>query len=491
MLGNNQEKMSEKSIFPVTIEGTTNILNQMKCAICKIYKGDGKYGSGFFCQIFPKTNNYKTFLITSNYVINENSINKDKKIQLTLKDGQTNIELNIDESRKTYFSKSSGVTIIEIKNTDNINYFLELDNSIFNSAALGFKSNSIYNISYQNNQKVSVSYGNLKGFKGITIYHNCSTDSVSPGSPLLNLHNNKVIGLHLGTNKNNINIGILINDYIKKYLSFFNDFNSNPPFKRTQTKEIPESQISNKNPPFMRSISHPIGQSNYSLIPSSSVNNSSKLAKTNIIEIKLYASKDDIKNKIYFLNKSKKFNEDNIEIYYNNEKTKKFKSYIRPEQEGLHSIKLLFKENITDCMEMFQDCKNITSIDLSNLKTENVKDMSYMFNNCSNLTTINLSSFETLNVNRMKNMFCFCTKLTQIIGLSSFNTSNVVDMHEMFFGCESLASLNLSSFDFTNVKDKRFMLFKCKSLKRLIIKAIFSDGVKKECNYKIDEIKCI
>ena len=300
-----------------------------------------------------------------------------------------------------------------------------------------------------------------------------------------------MIGLHLGTNKNNINIGILINDYIKKYLSFFNDFNSNPPFKRAQTKKIQESQISNKNPPFMRSISHPIGQSNYSLIPSSSVNNSSKLAKTNIIEIKLYASKEDIKNKIYFLNKSKKFNEDNIEIYYNNEKTKTFKSYVRPEQEGLHSIKLLFKENITDCMEMFQDCKNITSIDLSNLKTENVKDMSYMFNNCSNLTTINLSSFETLNVNRMKNMFCFCTKLTQIIGLSSFNTSNVIDMHEMFFGCESLASLNLSSFDFTNVKDKRFMLFKCKSLKRLIIKAIFSDGVKKECNYKIDEIKCI
>ena len=494
MFGNNQEKqekITEKPIFPVTIEGTTNILNQMKYAICKIYKGDGKYGTGFFCQICPNTNNHKTFLITCNYVVNENSINNDKKIQLTLKDGQTNIELNVDESRKTYFSKSSGVTIIEIKNTDNIKYFLELDNSIFNSAAQGFNSTSIYNISYQQNQKVSVSYGNLKGFKGITIYHNCSTDSVSPGSPLLNLNNNKVIGLHLGTNKNNINIGILINDYIKKYLSFFNDFNSNPPYKRAQTKQIPESQISNKNPPFMRSISHPIGQSNYSLVPSSSVNNSSKLAKTNIIEIKLYASKEDIKNKIYFLNKSKKFNEDNIEIYYNSEKTKKFKSYIRPEQEGLHSIKLLFKENITDCMEMFQDCKNITSIDLSNLKTENVKDMSYMFNNCSNLTTINLSSFETLNVNRMKNMFCFCTKLTQIIGLSYFNTSNVIDMHEMFFGCESLASLNLSSFDFTNAKDIRFMLFKCKSLKRLIIKAIFSDGVKKECNYKIDEIKCI
>jgi hypothetical protein len=128
MIANNQEKVIEKSIFPVSIEGMTNILNQMKYAICKIYKGNGKYGTGFFCQIFPNTNNYKTFLITSNYVVNENSISNDKKIQLTLKDGQTNVVLNIDESRKTYFSKTSGITIIEIKNTDNINcrnYFLE------------------------------------------------------------------------------------------------------------------------------------------------------------------------------------------------------------------------------------------------------------------------------------------------------------------------------------------------------------------------------
>lgn len=487
MIANNQEKVIEKSIFPVSIEGMTNILNQMKYAICKIYKGNGKYGTGFFCQIFPNTNNYKTFLISSNYVVNENSISNDKKIQLTLKDGQTNVVLNIDESRKTYFSKSSGITIIEIKNSDNIRYFLELDNNIFNSAEQGFKSTSIYNISYQQNQKVSVSYGNLKGFQGITIFHNCFTDSVSPGSPLLNLHNNKVFGLHLGTNKNNINVGILINDYIKKYLSFFNDFNNNPPYKRAQTKVIPESQISNNNPPFKRQTSQPVGQFNISLNPS----NSSKIDKTNIIEIKLYASKDDIKNKIYFLNKSKKFNEDKIEVFYNNEKTKKFKNYIRPEKEGLYSIKLLFKENINDCFEMFQDCKNITSIDLSNLKTENVKDMSYMFSNCTNLNTINLSSFETLNVNKMKNMFCFCTKLTQIIGLPSFNTSNVVDMHEMFFGCESLVSLDLSSFDFTNAKDIRFMLFKCRNLKSLSIKAIFRDGVKKECNHDIPEIKCI
>ena len=481
--------MIEKPIYPVTIEGTTNILNQMKYAICNISKGNGKYGTGFFCQICPNTNNYKTFLVTSNYVINENSISNNKKIQLTLKDRQTNIELNIDESRKTYFSKTSGITIIEIKNTDNIKCFLEIDTNIFNSATKGFKSTSIYNISYQQNQKVSVSYGNLKGFQGITIFHNCCTDNVSPGSPLLNLHNNKVIGMHLGTNQNNINVGILINDDIKKYLSFFNDSNINSTINRTQTKEIPKSQISKNNPPFKRLKSEPINNSKFSLNPGNSV--STKKEKTNIIEINLFVSKDDIKNKIYFLNKSKKFNEDNIEVYYNNEKIKKFIRYIIPEQEGLYSIKLKFKENITDCFEMFQDCTNITYIDLSKLKTENIKDISYMFNKCTNLNKIDLSSFETINVNRMRNMFCFCTKLTEIRGLSSFNTSRVFDMHEMFLGCESLASLNLSSFDFTNATDIRIMLFNCKSLKKLFIKTNFKDRVMKECNCKIDEIKCI
>ena len=205
----------------------------------------------------------------------------------------------------------------------------------------------------------------------------------------------------------------------------------------------------------------------------------------------MFVSKDDIKNKIYFLNKSKKFNEDNIEVYYNNEKIKKFIRYFIPEQEGLYSIKLKFKENITDCFEMFQDCTNITYIDLSKLKTENIKDISYMFNKCTNLNKIDLSSFETINVNRMRNMFCFCTKLTEIRGLSSFNTSRVFDMHEMFLGCESLASLNLSSFDFTNAMDIRLMLFNCKSLKKLFIKTNFKDRVMKECNCKIDEIKCI
>ena len=257
-------------------------------------------------------------------------------------------------------------------------------------------------------------------------------------------------------------------------------------FRSIKSNEISSIQPSSGSNYLDRSTSHSnLSYSNHSFF------DNNKVIKTNSIEIKLLALKEDIKNKVYFLNKSKEINENNIEVYINNLKTKKFKKYIRPEEERTYTIKLLFKQNITDCIEMFQDCKNITSIDLSNLKTENVKDMSYMFNNCTKLLTINLTSFNTKNVFKMKNMFCFCTKLSQITGLSYFNTSNVIYMHEMFFGCESLTNLNLSSFDFTNVNDIKYMLFKCKNLKRLTIRKNFHDRIIKEINTYISEINCI
>ena len=46
--------MNEKKIcdYPefVNIEGTETILEQMRKSICKIYKGNGESGTGFFCN---------------------------------------------------------------------------------------------------------------------------------------------------------------------------------------------------------------------------------------------------------------------------------------------------------------------------------------------------------------------------------------------------------------------------------------------------------
>ena len=502
MKGIKQEMNIENLPIPVTIERTSIILKQLKYSICKIVTKDG-HGTGFFCKInsnilFNKNYNmfnYKTFLITNHHIINKDSIkNNNNKILFTLHDDQINRVIFLDENRKTYFNEEIDISIIEINNTDEIKYFLELDYGIFKEEAQEFyKNKSIYNISYPKNEQASVSYGLLKEVKTYQMLHMCSTDSGSSGSPILNLKNNRVIGLHIGNYDESSNIGIFLRkpifDFIQSNINYFNNYTnigSILSFRSIKSNEIPSIQSSNEFNYLDRSISHPnLFYNNYNFAGNNKAN------KTNSIEIKLLALKEDIKNKVYFLNQSKEINEKNIEVYINNIKTKKFKKYIRPEEERTYTIKLLFKQNITNCIEMFQDCKNITSIDLSNLKTENVKDMSYMFNNCTKLLTINLTSFNTQNVFKMKNMFCFCTKLSQITGLSYFNTSNVIDMHEMFFGCESLTNLNLSSFDFTNANDIKYMLFKCKNLKKLTIRKNFHDRIIKEINTNISEIKCI
>ena len=88
--------------------------------------------------------------------------------------------------------------------------------------------------------------------------------------------------------------------------------------------------------------------------------------------------------------------------------------------------------------------------EISTIDTSNVANMSNMFTNCSNLTSLDLSIFDTNNVTNMSYMFSACSSLTSL-GLSSFNTSSVTNMSSMFRNCSKLTNLNISNFDFTKV----------------------------------------
>lgn len=55
-------------------------------------------------------------------------------------------------------------------------------------------------------------------------------------------------------------------------------------------------------------------------------------------------------------------------------------------------------KKITCMAFLFEECENITSLDLSSFDTSNVEDMSKMFDHCDNLQSLNLSSFDTSNV---------------------------------------------------------------------------------------------
>lgn len=144
--------------------------------------------------------------------------------------------------------------------------------------------------------------------------------------------------------------------------------------------------------------------------------------------------------------------------------------------------KVVFKagfrdETHTTCSKWFSGCTNLTSIEgIENLNTSNVTNMNEMFGQCSNLETLDLSHFNTENVKNMSNMFNGCTKLHKL-NISSFNTENVTNMYGMFYGCSSLDSLDLSHFNTRYVRNDQmnYMFNGCSSLSSLDVSNFTTD----------------
>lgn len=144
--------------------------------------------------------------------------------------------------------------------------------------------------------------------------------------------------------------------------------------------------------------------------------------------------------------------------------------------------KVVFKAGFRDethwtCSKWFSGCTNLTSIEgIENLNTSNVKYMNEMFGQCSNLETLDLSHFNTENVVNMSSMFNGCTKLHDL-NISSFNTENVTNMYGMFYGCSSLDSLNLSHFNTRYVRKDgmNYMFNGCSSLSSLDVSNFTTD----------------
>ena len=140
-------------------------------------------------------------LITSNRVLDNNYLKKNKRIAITLNnDGVLKI-INLDYKRAIYCNKNLDTTIIEILEEDEIKNYLEFDEHLFedNSEDIITYHKSIY-ILQNTKDNIFVSYGNLND---ININNNemklfCRTEKGSSGSPILNVLTNKIIAIHKG-----------------------------------------------------------------------------------------------------------------------------------------------------------------------------------------------------------------------------------------------------------------------------------------------------
>ena len=133
---------------------------------------------------------------------------------------------------------------------------------------------------------------------------------------------------------------------------------------------------------------------------------------------------------------------------------------------NIEGIEYLNTENVTNMDGMFQNCKSLTTLDLSRFDTKNVTDMRGMFYDCSALTTLDLSRFDTKNVTNISHIFHGCRALTTL-DISNFNTQNVTDMSGIFWDCAALTTLDVSHFDTQNVTNMDGMFCNCYALTTL------------------------
>ena len=134
----------------------------------------------------------------------------------------------------------------------------------------------------------------------------------------------------------------------------------------------------------------------------------------------------------------------------------------------VEGIKNLNTKEVTDMADMFYECRDLSSLDVSGFNTEKVTDMSGMFYECISLKLLDVAKFNTANVKNMSNMFYRCNNL-DLLDVSDFNTANVTNMQGMFYSCSALTTIYASdNFVTGKVTEGIDMFSNCTNLKGFI-----------------------
>ena len=134
------------------------------------------------------------FLMCCNHALNEELIERNKELNLSLNNNEKLIKLDLGIKREIYSNREYDTTFIELKEEDKIINSLELDENLSKyDENIYYEDQPIYDLQYINGHEIYVSYGVIKRINKyeIILFSNIN----SCGSPILNLKNNKVIGI--------------------------------------------------------------------------------------------------------------------------------------------------------------------------------------------------------------------------------------------------------------------------------------------------------
>ena len=213
------ENYKKELISPIKIK---RVIEQMNKSICKIITEKSK-GTGFlFLILYPNIINPLKVLITCNHIFNDLKIGN--KIKLIFENKEKIII--IDEFRRAYTNKEHNITIIQLKENEfEDKDYLQMDDYLmYKESELKniYKNKMIYILHYPSGEGLTYSVDRITNIENNLIEHICKTDYGSSGAPILNLENNKVIGIHIGNYKSkNCYFGefikLAIDDFIRKY----------------------------------------------------------------------------------------------------------------------------------------------------------------------------------------------------------------------------------------------------------------------------------
>ena len=415
-------------INPINIDEIKDLFSY-ESAICKIKQVNLFNGIGFFCEFDDLP--IKKALFTSYKVIASTNFSKIDCIEIDYLNKIKKIELN--KTRKLFVNKEIGYFCIEIFDSDQIDQFFYVDETIYKN------EKEIFILQYNNKGNLAHSLGIINDYENNVITYNTDTKILNSGLPLIQRDDiNYILGIHINEIKQ-------LEYYFENIAISFNI--------------------------IMKDIKDKLN-----------------INKVNIKEIKFFEYRNIInliyeKNDFYSYNRifGSSFvykNKNNIKLVINGKRSE-FVEYYNL-QKGINIIVLIIINKITNIANMFNDVIYLKNMEeLKYLYTDDIVDCERMFYECGLLS--NLKGLENFRVPKCKSfyeMFYNCKSLTDIKAIENWNVSNISSMCRMFYHCEKLEDINpLRNWDVSNVKNFGEMFRGCCSL--IEIKALRKWNVSK------------
>lgn len=111
---------------------------------------------------------------------------------------------------------------------------------------------------------------------------------------------------------------------------------------------------------------------------------------------------------------------------------------------------------VTSFFGMFENCKELITVDTSNWNTSNVINTSWMFSECNKLQSVDVSKWDVSKVENLEATFNRCYVLSTI-DVSNWNVSSCKNFNKLFNQCSALELLDVSKWDLSSAENMRAM----------------------------------